>query len=122
MTNPTFPFTTAKPPVGDTFHWGLFILFVFLAGLLGIILSKWGWTRITGRIWRMSSGWEGPLEMLDDEVPLIEGSGLEMKNNVTVNVSEVSPSCGSEEHDRISSDIEHRNSVEEWIVAHSQRI
>ena len=71
--NATFPFTTTKPPSGDTFHWAPFLLVVFLAVSLGVILSKWGWTRITGRIWKMSSGWEGPLE-LEDEDPLLEES------------------------------------------------
>lgn len=114
--NATFPFTTTHPPSGDTFHWGLFMLFVLLAALLGVVLSKWGWTRITGRIWKMSSGWEGPLE-LEDKDPLLEDSSPapETKNAVTITETEHSTACptdyGAEQ-----------TSVEEWIVTHSKRL
>ena len=57
--NATLPYTSTKLSGSDTFHWGTFILLVFLAGSFGVVLSKWGWTKITGQIWKMSSGWEG---------------------------------------------------------------
>ena len=111
--NATFPFIATKPPSRDTFHWGLFILLVLLAALLGVILSKWGWTKITGRIWKLSSGWEGPLE-LDDEDPLLEDSAQTSKDTTAVTQTEVSsPSTdyGAEQ-----------TSVEDWIVTQSKRL
>lgn len=112
--NATFPFTTTNPPSGDTFHWGLFLLFVFLAGLLGIILSKWGWTRITGRIWKMSSGWEGPLELEDEDPLILEDSTARTKfigSVIHMEPARPSTDYGAEE-----------SSVEEWIVTHSKRL
>src|SRR5208282_849846 len=66
--NTTLPYTSTKSSHLDTFHWGTFILLVFLAGSFGVILSKWGWTKVTGQIWKMSSGWEGSLENEEEEL------------------------------------------------------
>ena len=63
----SFPFTSTNPHSSNTFHWPVLILLLFLALSLGIILSKWGWSKITGRIWKFSSGWKGSLGEYDEE-------------------------------------------------------
>jgi hypothetical protein len=62
IVNTILTHTSTKVSHPGAFHWGAFILLVFLAALFGVILSKWGWTKITGQIWKTSSGWDGPLE------------------------------------------------------------
>jgi len=63
-----FPFhVNGGEPKGSSVHWAACILLLFLALLLGAILSNWGWKKITGRIWKWSSKWDGPLEMEGEE-------------------------------------------------------
>jgi hypothetical protein len=58
--------STAKA-TRDHFNWPVFLLFVFFVSSLAFILSEWGWRHFTGRIWKCSSKWDGPLEDLDEE-------------------------------------------------------
>ena len=64
--NATFPFTSTGHRKSSTFSWGVVILFLFLALSLAIALSKRGWAKITGKIWKLSSGWKGSLDEEDD--------------------------------------------------------
>jgi hypothetical protein len=68
----TFPHAGAEPPSADGVRWPLVILFILLAMLLGTVLSKWGWMKITGKIWQWASRWEGSLEDDIEEEELLE--------------------------------------------------
>jgi hypothetical protein len=89
---------TASKPNSDHFNWPICILLVFLVALLGLILSKWGWRWITGRIWKMTSGWDGPLEdedeehLLSAETPEDSSPDPPPKPSFTIVVQEVNPS------------------------------
>lgn len=104
-----FPFhVNGGEPKGSSVHWVACILLVLLALLLGAILSNWGWNKITGRIWKWSSKWDGPLEMEDEEellaqIPYTEDVPNDPK--ISVNVEEIyAPQDDSTEY-----------SLEDWI-------
>lgn len=72
--------------------WPVCVLLLILVMLFGVILSKWGWSKVTGRIWRWSSKWDGPLEMEDEEELLPENIHLEevhKESEVKVNIEEI---------------------------------
>jgi hypothetical protein len=103
IVNATLSHVPASPPVDHKVHWSVVILLIFLVVMFIIILSPRGWRWITGRIWKFSSGWNGPLE--EDEEHLLEDPSTP-KEDTTVTVLELPPSP--------------RNSmqtVEEWIIA-----
>ena len=83
-----------RPPNTNHFHWGPFLLFVFLTLSLGLVLSKWGWTKITGRIWKWSSGWDGPVvdEDLEELIPEQQSERTSKQGNLQINVVEMQPS------------------------------
>ena len=89
----TFPFhVSSGGSQSSSVNWPTCILVILLAVLLGAILSKWGWSKITGRIWKWSNKWEGPLEMEDEEELLPErGEQGEVAKEmeVRVNVEEI---------------------------------
>jgi len=43
-----------------------------------VIMSKWGWNKITGQIWKLSSGWPGPVENMEDEEELLGSEEVAM--------------------------------------------
>src|ERR1700694_2721161 len=123
--------TTAPKP--DHFNWPVCILFILLSALLGLILSKWGWSWITGRIWKLTSGWEGPLEEEDEHlladpepsspdpapsndmdigIPKFTPSGFALPSPVPLNdnlsIGDLVPSSSAPSH----------SEVEDWILAH----
>lgn len=108
--NVTLTHKSTKPSHADTFHWGTFILFVSLAVSFGVILSKWGWTKITGQIWKMSSGWAGSLEN-DEEDLLMDCQPETSAPKENLSSIEVIPSESPEPE---------QTPHEEWIVK-SQR-
>jgi hypothetical protein len=110
LANYTLPYTSTKSPNStNTFHWPVAILLIFLLLTLGIILSKWGWRFITGQIWKLSSGWKGPLEMEDEEQLLTEPEETQTKGeNFTITVEEI-PEPGP-------------SSLEDWIRNHPRSI
>lgn len=104
-----FPFhVNGGESKGSTVHWVACTLLVLLALLLGAILSNWGWSRITGRIWKWSSKWDGPLEIEDEEellpqTPYTEDAPKDPE--ISINVEEIyRPRGGSTEY-----------SLEDWI-------
>jgi hypothetical protein len=90
------------------------ILFLFLSVLLAITLTRWGWTRITGRIWKISSGWDGLLEDKDQESLLGDSNGSSNETCIaTVAEAQGTPSWELDEG---------RISLEEWIATHPKSI
>lgn len=68
IVNTTLTHKSIKLSHPDAFHWGALALLVFLALSFGVMLSNWGWKKITGQIWKLSSGWEGSLEDEEEEL------------------------------------------------------
>lgn len=86
----TFPHAGAPPPSPtDKISWPLVILFVLLACGLGVVLSNWGWKKVTGKIWKWSSHWEGTI---DDDMgeELLEHPYMN-KSAATINIEEIYP-------------------------------
>lgn len=87
--NATFSFSAVKHPASDQFHWGLLILMIFMLVSFAVMMSKWGWNKITGQIWKLSSGWPGSVE---DEEEL-----LASQNEVTtLEMQEIEPEKSSQ--------------------------
>ena len=90
-------------------NWPACLLLILLALLFAAILSKWGWSQITGKIWKWSSNWNGPLEMEDEEELIPQNIYPEegpKEMEVRVNVEEIygTPKLESGEY-----------SLEDWI-------
>jgi hypothetical protein len=114
VVNTTLSHISTKHLSRDTFHWGTLILFLFLALSFGIILSKWGWNKITGQIWRLSSGWKGSLELEEEEIFLPD-------SQVERNSSTKCSSFTNIERLPSPTDVEPM-SPEEWIIDHPRTI
>lgn len=112
----TVSHTSTKHLSRDSFHWGPFILFLFLASSFGIVLSKWGWNKITGQIWKLSSGWEGPLELEEEEEEVF-------LRDIQGERSSSAKSSSFADIEQLSSpkDIEPM-SPEDWIINHPRTI
>jgi hypothetical protein len=109
------PYTSSHHHTGDSFNWPVFLLFLFLSASLGVVLSKWGWNKITGKIWKMSSGWDSPLVDEDEEELLQETSEEDTTpkdTTHTVSINEIQTP---------SSDID-QTPVEEWICSHTRGV
>lgn len=70
-TNATFRYSAVDHAPSDGFHWGLLILMILLILSFALIMSKWGWNKITGQLWKLSSGWPGSVENMEDEEELL---------------------------------------------------
>jgi len=77
-TNVTLPYSGVQPPSSNNFHWGLFILMILMMLSFAVIMSKWGWNKITGQIWKLSSGWPWPVENMEDEEELLGSEEVAM--------------------------------------------
>lgn len=62
LVNAAFPFTSANPSSGNSYHWGEASLLIFLVACLGLILS---WSRIMERLRTLTNG--RPLVREDEE-------------------------------------------------------
>jgi hypothetical protein len=111
VVNAKLPYTSTSHYEGDSFSWPIFVLFVFLSVSLGVILSKWGWSKITGKLWKWSAGWDSPL-VDEDEEQLLEGTSeveTEPKDaNHTIDINEIQTSPTNIE----------QSPKEDWIASH----
>jgi hypothetical protein len=109
------PYTSSHHYTGDSFNWPVFLLFLILSASLGVVLSKWGWNKITGKIWKMLSGWDSPLVDEDEEELLPETSEEDTARKDTTHSVLVN------EVQSLSSDID-QTPVEEWICSHTRGV
>ena len=109
--NTSLPIAASKPPKPHAVNWPVLILFLFLGLLLALVLSKWGWSKLTGKIWKWSSGWDGPLEDEDLE-ELIQESRSEASTHKDVN-TDVVREIESSEWNLYDRDL---TSTEEWVL------
>lgn len=90
--NAKLPYISSGHYQGDSFNWPVFVLLLFLSVSFGVILSKWGWNKITGKLWKWSSGWDSPLVDEDEERLLQETTEVEpapKEGNHTINTNEI---------------------------------
>jgi hypothetical protein len=116
VVNAKLPYTSTSHYEGDSFNWPIFVLFLFLSVSLGVILSKWGWDKITGKLWKWSAGWDSPL-VDEDEEQLLEGTSEVETDpkyaNHTVDINEIQHTSPS--------NIE-QTQEDDWIANHTRGI